>query len=95
VKKHPDAGIVMIPPGQCMEETHNHGFQIVIREDDGSWSYGHGRPMREGEPLMPGMHIALADEHGVLRRVDGLPQSGPAQVATPAYREGWSRTFSN
>jgi hypothetical protein len=91
-KKHPHAGYVLAKPQDIRER---EPFPITIIEDDGSRTVGTGRFLRDGESILPGHMMAMPDETGRLRRVEGLPRSGPAQVATQAYRSGWERTFSN
>lgn len=67
---------------------------------------GEVRPLREGRPLTTGGEVvrlerraespALFDVHvdyTVPARASADALSGPAQVATPAYRESWERTF--
>jgi hypothetical protein len=91
-KKHPDAGLILIRP----DLVRNDGpFPIRVVEDDGSQTPATGQFIRDGQFLYPDEELAVADETGRLRRVEGLPRNGPAQVATPAYRSGWERTFSN
>jgi hypothetical protein len=91
-KKHPDAGYLLARPQDVQERGT---FPILTIEDDGSQTPGTGRFLRDGEPITPGFELAMPDETGRLRRVEGLPRSGPAQVATPEYRAGWERIFSN
>lgn len=86
--KHPDAGRVYL--SSCGSSCDHLG--AVIIEDDGSASLGSAIRMKDGQPIPPGSRFAARDECGDLRVVyDG--RSGPAQVATPKYRDGWSRTF--
>lgn len=86
--KHPDAGRVYL--SRCGQQCGHLGALVV--EDDGSESLNVAVRMREGQPVPPGSRLAMRDEHGDLRVVYDS-RSGPAQVATPKYRDGWSRTF--
>src|SRR5258708_22247531 len=81
----------------------------VLRARPGRIESGEVRPMAEGKPLHPGGEVVRlerrADAKGVFDvHVDykvpaasdtaappGL--TGPAQVATPAHRDAWDRTF--
>jgi hypothetical protein len=53
------------------------------------------RPAKDGEPLRPNSELAHVgaprDDHW--RDLTSIYKSGPAQVATPAYREGHDRIF--
>jgi hypothetical protein len=52
-------------------------------------------PAKDGTPLRPSseiVHVSEASEEG-WHKVTSLYKSGPAQVATPAYREGHDRIF--
>lgn len=55
-----------------------------------------GRPV-QGKSIPPGRGLSLVEfepdgEHAVME--DVVTPSGPAQVATPAYRAGWDHTFN-
>jgi hypothetical protein len=80
----------------------------VLRARPGRIEAGEVRPMAEGRPLAPGGEVvrlerrpdapALFDVHVECEVPQPKPDStpalkGPAQVATPAYRESWDRTF--
>ena len=78
----------------------------VLRARPGRLDAGEVRPMREGKPLGAGEVVrlerrqdapALFDvhvEHVVEPQVPAPAHGhGPAQVASPAYRESWERTF--
>jgi hypothetical protein len=82
--KHPDAGRVFLPFGSSRDGTP--AFRVL---DDGGLQVGVARQVRDGKPMMPGEDLAVCWSDGY--RVVEL--SGPAQVATPAYRAGWDRTF--
>jgi hypothetical protein len=65
---------------------------------DGSHEDSVGRvvPCQEGKPLFPGVPFVIPDERGAPPGSFGrvlYEAKGPGQVATPAYREGWERTF--
>lgn len=54
------------------------------------------RPVREGEDVRGNKLMRLhRTEDGLELETlyDGRASSGPAQVATPAYRDGWDRVF--
>lgn len=56
-------------------------------------------PLREGKPIPSDARLMLAQplddgEHVTIEDL-GDVHSGPAQVATAAYRDGWTRTFDN
>ncbi|MDP9035345.1 MAG: chitosanase [Myxococcota bacterium] len=80
----------------------------VIRARADRIEAGEVRPLREGRPLASGGEVvrlerrkespALFDVHvdyTVPREGLGSSDtpSGPAQIATPAYRDSWERTF--
>jgi len=52
-------------------------------------------PMRDGAPLSPGSEVAHVDEacEDGWHTLTSVYKSGPAQVATPAYREGYDLIF--
>jgi hypothetical protein len=90
--KHPDTGTVYIPEDVCMDKSHAHGsFPIAVVNGDGSLQFGEGHGMRDGEPLNGAM-MATRGPDGLFHTVD--LGTGPAQVATKAYRDGWDRTFN-
>jgi hypothetical protein len=82
----------------------------VLRARPGQIEAGEVRPLREGQPLAPGGEIVRLVERPETSclydvKVDyqvpsaataaaARPTSGPPQVATPAYRESWERTFT-
>jgi hypothetical protein len=79
----------------------------VLRARPGQLEAGEVRPLREGQPIVPGGEVVrLVERPGNANVYDvkvdykapalaaPRPTSGPAQVATPAYRESWERTFT-
>ncbi len=78
----------------------------VLRARPGQLEAGEVRPLREGQPLAPGGEVVRLVERsgsplvydvkvdyaspGPRTRTPG----GPAQVASPAYRDSWERTFA-
>lgn len=81
----------------------------VFRARPGHIEAGEVRPLREGQSLAPGGEVVrLVERPGtpcvydvkVDYQVPAAPApaaraaTGPAQVATSAYRESWDRTFS-
>jgi hypothetical protein len=80
----------------------------VLRARPGRFETGEVRPLEQGRPIAPGAQVVQltprdASPHlfdvKVEYEVEGkasagtTPLHGPAQVATPAYRESWERTF--
>lgn len=52
-------------------------------------------PMRDGAPLRPNSEVANVSETSEdgWHKLTSLYRTGPAQVATPRYREGYDRIF--
>ncbi|MGD0675613.1 MAG: hypothetical protein ABSC94_09360 [Polyangiaceae bacterium] len=80
----------------------------VLRARPGRLEAGEVRALQPGQPLTPGGQVVQLSPHGqfpnlydvkVEYEVKGpqsparTPSGGPAQVATPAYRASWDRTF--
>jgi hypothetical protein len=92
---------VVMPRGKTAD---GEGTQ-VLRARPGRLEAGEVRPMKEGKPLGAGEVVTLkqrADapalfdvkvEHVVGDAATKGTQAGPAQVATPQYRESWDRVF--
>ena len=92
---------VVMPRGKTAD---GQGTQ-VLRARPGRLETGEVRPMREGKPLPAGDVVSLqqrADapalydvkvEHVVEGPAGKGAHVGPAQVATPEYRESWERVF--
>lgn len=71
------------------------GVRVALRQDEDGDRLVTIRKMRDGETVAPGRevaHVGDADGDG-WQGVTTLYKSGPAQVATPAYREGYDRIF--
>jgi len=72
-------------------------FACVRRSPDGEITQATCSPAKEGAPIPPGAEFAIADEAtcdcGTWRKLTSVYKAGPAQVATPAYREGHDRIF--
>jgi len=71
------------------------GRGAAIRRSDKGVSFGTFVEMKEGQSIPEGaelVHVGAEDDDG-WRDVTSIYKSGPAQVATPAYRDGWSRIF--
>jgi hypothetical protein len=76
-----------IAPGVCA---------ALRRSPDGEVRRVVCTPMREGASLAPGSevaHVGEATGDGAWRKLTRLYKVGPAQVATPEYREGSDRIF--
>ena len=69
----------------------------VLRRRAGNLEAGELRPMVEGQPIVGDIvKLSPREEHALLFDVEVLhatPRSGPAQVATQAYRDGWDMIF--
>ena len=104
-KKDGDAFDVVLLHGATVDGQGAH----VVRARPGHLEAGEVRPLREGQPLAPGGEVVrLVERPGtpclydvkVDYQVPGTRESsersasGPAQVATRAYRESWERTFA-
>lgn len=67
----------------------------AIRCNEEGTGFGTFTEMKEGQPLREGaelIRVEDADEDG-WRDVISIYKNGPAQVATPAYRENYDRIF--
>lgn len=72
-----------------------YGGVIGTRERDGNSGLVSLLPAPDGTPIPEGgelVHVGANDSEG-WRNVEVLYRNGPAQVATPAYREGYDRIF--
>ena len=102
-KKSDDFDVVLVHG-----ETGDGEGARVLRARPGRLEAGEMRPVREGRALTPGgevVHLAQRPEAPFAYDVEssfqipGKPEEqersagGPAQVATPAYRDSWERTF--
>lgn len=67
----------------------------TIQRQDGSVQVGTFHEMHEGQPLPEGSELVHVNYHPKNEWHDSetVHRSGPAQVATPAYREGHERIF--
>ena len=67
----------------------------TIKRQDGSVQIGTFHEMRDGQPLPEGAELVQVDYHpgDEWHNSETLYKQGPAQVATPAYREGYERIF--
>jgi hypothetical protein len=77
---------------QVRFESDNHA---TIKRQDGSVQFGTFDEMREGQPIPKGAELVQVDYHpeNEWHNSETLYRNGPAQVATPAYREGYDRIF--
>jgi len=92
---------VVMPRGKTAD---GEGTQ-VLRARPGRIEPGEVRPMKDGKPLTAGEVVSLqqrADAPGLFDvKVEHIVEGpaakgahpGPAQVATPEYRESWERVF--
>lgn len=90
------------PEGQCAigPDMGNGQHPVIVVHEGGSVHSGMARAYKEGEPMLPGDSIVevVPHEHGCgigsYRTLYAQePHSGPAQVATEAYRRGWEAIF--
>ncbi len=68
---------------------------VAVRHTDGGTGFGTFREVKEGQPIREGaelIRVGDEDKDG-WRDVTSIYKSGPAQVATPRYREGYDRVF--
>lgn len=77
----------------------------VVRARPGRVETGEVRPLKEGQPLVAGEVVTLEPrkdapalfnvhvQHTVKPTGQKTDHGGPAQVATPEYRDSWERTF--
>lgn len=66
----------------------------VLHEDGDHQCLVPYSPVREGEDLR-GKSVWSRQEDGTYEPFDVGALHGPAQVASPAYREGWDATFGS
>lgn len=66
----------------------------LLRREDGDSPVLMTRP-KDGAPIPPGASMVHVDQEcrEGWHDVTTLYTNGPAQVATPEYREGWERIF--
>lgn len=70
----------------------------VVHDENHDTSIGRCAPMVDGQPIPPGALLIEQEEgtpHGrvIYRPPPADAHDGPSRVATPAYRNGWDRTF--
>lgn len=85
--------------GQMKEDRIRLGPDgVAVRHTDGGTGFGTFREVKEGQPLREGaelIRVGDEDEDG-WRDVTSIyksGRSGPAQVATPRYRENYDKIF--
>jgi len=76
------------------------GVRIALRKQDDEVKEVLVREAKEGQPMQPGLELAHVGDascecgDGHWRELTSIYKSeGPAQVATPAYREGYDRIW--
>jgi hypothetical protein len=74
------------------------GLGTALRRTDEELSFGTFTEVKEGQPIPEGAelaHLSGENEDGWrdVTSVYKRESAGPAQVATPAYREGYDRIF--
>ena len=77
---------------------HNHPSPVVRVKPSGATTLEMAVPTREGQPIDPGSDLIVTDGRGgyyaeplTARRASA--RSGPAQVATAAYRDNYETIF--
>jgi hypothetical protein len=78
------------------------GYHVIRRRDD-ALEFGEIRAVQEGRPIQGETvrlsprkeHERLFDVEVLVPRHAMLPRSGPAQVASTAYRENWEAIFGH
>lgn len=77
--------IESIAPGKCIVE-RRRGDEVTV---------GVASTPEDGKPLAPGSELVHVENPNteVWQRITVIFKAGPAQVATPAYREGYDRIF--
>jgi hypothetical protein len=74
------------------------GHGAAFRRQDGKLSFGTFTEVKDGQPIPEGaelVHLSGENEDGWrdVTSVYKRESSGPAQVATPQYRENYDRIF--
>ena len=88
----------MKPKNQIRLSPENQGRGAAIRRNGDGFGFGTFSEVKEGQPIREGaelIRIGPEDDDG-WRDVTSIyehERSGPAQVATPAYRDGYDRIF--
>lgn len=79
--------------GDKLRVIAHHGDHMhTVRERDGEIiGAGLARPCESAADLVPGAEVAEPCGDGTYRVTGRIPGGG--QVATPAYRDSWERTF--
>lgn len=71
------------------------GVYSAVRRNDEGESVVAISPAKDGDPMHPGTELAdISHEcRDGWHELRSIYKNGPAQVATPAYREGYDRIF--
>jgi hypothetical protein len=89
----PFHGQDIIIPGPMLPNGHRLGIRHTANHEP---ELGEIVSSEEGRPMPDNAHL-LTKEDGVIRVGPSVEElkagSGPAQVATPAYRDSWDRVF--
>lgn len=72
--------------GECPEG----GVHMIASKDGRPVGMTHMERLEEGRPIPPGRTVYYTDDDGHI--VDTF-RYGPAQVASPRYRDGWDAVF--
>lgn len=79
----------------CLGPEIEPGRGAAIRRSNKGFGFGTFVETKEGQPIPEGtelIHVGAEDDDG-WRDVTSIYKSGSAQVATPAYRDGYDRIF--
>jgi hypothetical protein len=73
----------------------DRGTRLFEECGDESGRIYRAEPARSGRSVPLGAELAqlTCEEDGAHWRVEVIASAGPAQVSTPAYRDGWDATF--
>lgn len=79
--------IHLFPTGPANERGETH----VVRIENGVQSEGVIGPIKDGQPIPPGVEVLDLDGC----HATSIYKAGPVQVATKEYRDGWERCFNS
>ena len=84
-----------IDKGDKVEPVYTDGQESVLEvtKPDGEQLYARVAKVVEGAPLPAEAKQVIWHDGTTVTETFDCPSAGPAQVATPAYREGYDRVF--
>lgn len=79
----------------CIGPDLSERSRLAVRDRDGRLDTMIFRETKSGEPIPPGAEfVRVGPDRDGWRDVETIYKTGgPAQVATPAYRDGYDRIF--